>query len=32
MKGLISLQKNQRAEALASFQKAVKTYPQFADA
>lgn len=30
--GMLSLQKNQRPEALASFQKAVKVYPKFADA
>ena len=30
--GMLSLQKNQRSEALASFQKAVKAYPKFADA
>jgi Flp pilus assembly protein TadD len=30
--GMTSLQKNQRAEALASFQKAVKIFPEFADA
>ena len=30
--GLVLLTKNQRPEALASFQKAVKAYPKFADA
>jgi Tfp pilus assembly protein PilF len=30
--GMLSLQKNQRPEALESFQKAVKAYPTFADA
>ncbi len=30
--GMLNLQKNQRPEALASFQKAVRAYPRFADA